>query len=107
MPGSQRVQDWIAGFEHSTCAVIVGLIHRAHRAGIATSPAAVVLDAAQLGTVLGALADAAKYRRKEAGQWWANCQASPVEARETHLDDLDAAQAYEGLARRLGEAADA
>ena len=61
--------------------MIVGLIHRAHRVGTATSPAAVVLDAAQLGTVLGALADAAKYRRKEAGHWWADCQASPVEAR--------------------------
>ena len=102
MPGSQLVQDKIAGFEDSTCGVIVGLIHRARRADIATSPAAVVLDAAQLGTVLSALADAAEYRRKEAGHWWADCQASPAEARETHLDDLDAAQAYEGTAARRG-----
>ena len=87
--------------------MIIGLIHGARRAGIATSPAAVVLDAAQLGTVLGALADAAEYRRKEAGHWWADCQASPAEVRETHLDDLDATQAYEGLAQRLGEAAGA
>ncbi len=107
MPCGQLVQDKIAGFEDSTCGAIVGLIHRASRADIATSPAAVVLDAAQLGTVLGALADAAEYRRKEAGHWWADCQASPAEALETHLDDLDATQAYEGLAQRLGEAADA
>ena len=106
-PTMPEFLDWIAGFEDSTCAVIVGLIHRARQAGIAASPAAVVLDAAQLGTVLGTLADAAEYRRKEAGQWCADCAASPPEACEEHLDELDAAQIYDELARRLGEAADA
>ena len=81
-------------------AVVCGLIHRAHQAG-----PGVTLGAAQLGRVLAALADAAEYRRKEAGQWCADCAASPPEACEDHSDDLDAVQAYDALTAELRQAA--
>jgi hypothetical protein len=55
-------------------------------------------------TMRGALADAAEYRRKEAAQWCAGCEASPAEACEEHLDELDAAQAYDDLAAQLTDA---
>ena len=63
---------------------------------------AVTLTAGQLATVLDALADAEEYRRKEAAQWCADCESSPAEACGQHLDDLDAAQAYEALGAGLG-----
>ena len=105
-----RILAWLAGWGPETCAVIAGLIHRAHLAGLAVNAAAlderpVTLARDRAAIVARALADAEKYRMREAGQWCADCQASPAEACETHLDDLDAAQAYGELARRLGEAA--
>jgi len=153
-----RILDWLSGWESSTCAVVAGLISRAHatppeaaagaetrilsevRAVLAafdwehgdrqlaleaierivlagSAPAqepaalasagpvpAVTLTAGQLATVLDALADAGEYRRKEAAQWCADCESSPAEACGQHLDDLDAAQAYEALGAGLGGA---
>lgn len=81
--------------------------HRAGRAmdAPAVPPAAVTLDAEQLRTVLDALADGAAYRRWEAGRWCSDCETSPAEACETHLDDLDAAGGYESLLRQLRQEA--
>jgi hypothetical protein len=51
--------------------------------------------------VIGAVADAAEYRRKEATQWCADCESSPAEACAQHLDDLGAAEASDKLAAEL------
>ena len=61
----------------------------------------VTITTAQLGRVLGTLADAARYRRFGAAQWCADCEMSPAGACGQHLGDLDAAQAYDELARQL------
>ena len=52
----EQVLVWLAGWEPWVCAVIAGLISRAHR----------VLDAGQLGTMLDALDVAADYKRDRA-----------------------------------------
>ena len=100
----RRILAWLASWEPSTCAVITGLIARSYDAGAARAGASVTLTAEQLATVLDALADAEEYRRKEAAQWCADCESSPAEACEQHLDDLDAASAYEALGAELGGA---
>jgi hypothetical protein len=64
--------------------------------GRSISPA----DAAVLGQ---AIADAEAYRRKRAGDWCADCAGSPAEACDTHLDDLDQADAYAELGRQMQE----
>jgi hypothetical protein len=62
--------------------------------GRSISPA----DAATLGQ---ALADAEAYRRERAAAYCYDCSAAPQEACETHLDDLDRADAYAELGRQL------
>ena len=62
--------------------------------GRAISPA----DAVTIGQ---ALADAERYRRRRVEDWCADCAGSPAEACDTHLDDLDQADAYAGLGRQL------
>jgi hypothetical protein len=103
-PFDRRVLDWLSGWESSTCAVVAGLVSRAHDSGRARAGAGVTLTAEQLATVLDALADAGEYRRKEAAQWCADCESSPAAACGEHLDDLDAASAYEALGAELGGA---
>ena len=56
-----------------------------------------------LGTVLGALADAATWLERRAGQWCGGCENSPTGCCEQHLDDLDAATRYRSLGRTLGD----
>jgi hypothetical protein len=66
----------------------------------------VTLTAGQAEDVLGALADAATYRRRQAGEACAGCDANPDEGVcPDHLDDIDLADAYDGLARELRQEA--
>ena len=67
--------------------------------GRTVSPA----DAVILGQ---ALADAEAYRRDRAGAWCADCQHHPAGACEGHVDDLDQADAYAGLAAQLQQEED-
>ena len=57
-------------------------------------------------TLARALADAERYRRRRVEDWCADCAGSPAEACGTHLDDLDQADTYVGLARQLQQEAD-
>ncbi len=95
-----RILIWPAGFEPETCAVVAGLITRAHQAGTAvTGERPVSLTAAQAAAgVRRALADAEVYRRQRATAWCADCESSPAGECTDHVDDLDAADAYRDLA---------
>jgi hypothetical protein len=64
--------------------------------GRALSPA----DAAIVGQ---ALADAERGRRAQAAARCADCEAHPAAACESHVDDLDQADAYAELGRQLQE----
>jgi hypothetical protein len=67
-----RILLWLAGYEPSTCAVIAGLITRAHTGG------ASALAPEQVATVLDALDVAADYKRDRAANC-PDCGASPAE----------------------------
>ena len=100
-----RILIWLAGFEPETCAVVAGLIARAHQAGTAvTGERLVTLTAAQAAAVRRALADAEAYRRQRAAAWCADCESSPAGACTDHVDDLDAADGYRDLAAGLARA---
>jgi hypothetical protein len=60
-----------------------------------------VLTTAQLGTMLGALDDAAAARMDRAAAWCDDCRAAPDECCEGHAGDLDVADAYRQVAREL------
>lgn len=60
--------------------------------------------AAWLPTVLGALDHAEQLMRERAEAFCETCSTSPAEACREHLDQLDTADAYRELARRLGGA---
>jgi hypothetical protein len=62
----ERIIGWLAGYEPGTCAVIAGLIARAH----AAQPPA--LTETQLATVLDALAEALRSASSDAGQFSAH-----------------------------------
>ncbi len=64
----------------------------------------VLLAPAELGTVLDGLAVAAEYRRYRASLTCQACAEHPAELCEDHQADLDAAEAYEDLAARIGGA---
>ena len=97
-----RILTWLAGFEPETCAVVAGLITRAHQAGTAvTGERPVTLTAAQAAIVRRALADAEVHRRQRAAAWCADCESSPAGECTDHVDDLDAADAYRDLASGL------
>ena len=61
----------------------------------------VTLTAAQAAVLAKALADAERYRRDCGSAWCADCAASPVGACLDHLEDLDRAEAYRGIAAEL------
>jgi hypothetical protein len=67
--------------------------------GRALSPADAVI-------VRQALADAELGRRAQAAAWCADCEAHPAGACESHVDDLDQADAYRELAAALERDAD-
>lgn len=66
-----------------------------HAAGVVT------ITTAQAAVIAQALTDAASYRRKHVEDWCADCEAHPAGACETHVNDLDQADAYEALLRAL------
>lgn len=63
----------------------------------------VAITTAQAVIVRQALADAEQYRRMRAAAWCANCATAPAGACKSHLDDLDAADAYRDLAAELAK----
>jgi hypothetical protein len=62
-----------------------------HARGTAT------IATAQAAVIRQALADAEAYRRRRAGDWCGDCATVPAGACDTHLDDLDQADAYAEL----------
>jgi len=73
---------------------------------VTTSAAAdgsAALSPADLVQVLGALEHAAAFLRERAGQHCDSCSVHPAGACQSHVDDLDQADAYRALAGRLGE----
>jgi hypothetical protein len=91
-----RILGWLAQWEPQTCAVVAGLITRARQA------AGIVLDPVELECVLDALADAAAYRKRQAGEACADCDAAADEHLcPDHLADYDAADCYDDLAELL------
>ncbi len=96
-----RILIWLAGFEPEACAVVAGLITRAHHAETAvTGERSVSLTAAQ-AAVRRALADAEVYRRQRTAAWCTGCESSPTGECTDHMHDLDAADAYRDLASGL------
>ena len=88
-----RILLWLAGWEPQTCAVIAGLIGRAHQA---SAP----LDPGQLGTILDALDVAADYKRGRAANC-PDCDASPADLCTTCEWRLARADEYDALAGAL------
>jgi len=62
------------------------------------------LAPADLIEVLGALEHAATLLRERAAAWCDDCTRHPAGACESHVEDLDQADAYAALAARLGGA---
>ena len=85
-----RILVWLAGWEPSTCAVVAGLITRAHRL---TDPRPALLRAA--------LADAIAYREGRGATECADCDAAPAGLCGDHTDDMAKAADYQVLAREL------
>jgi hypothetical protein len=70
-----------------------------HAAGVVT------ITTAQAAVIAQALDDAESYRRKRAADWCSDCETAPEGACQDHLDDLDAADAYAELGRRMQQEA--
>jgi hypothetical protein len=96
----QRILRWLAGWEPATCAVVAGLISRAH-GGQATAGIAVFPEGPRQ-TMLAALADAVAYRTAGADARCEDCMAHPAGCCDPHADDLEQADAYRDLAREIG-----
>ncbi len=90
----QRILLWPAGWEPSTCAVVAGLITRAH---------ARVLDQDDRRTVLDALDVAADYKRDMAANC-SECGTCPGGLCTTCEWRMNAADAYDRVAATLREA---
>jgi hypothetical protein len=67
---------------------------------------ALTLTAAELVTVLDALADGSEYRTNLGCSYCLDCSQHPAELCEDHAADLDAAGRYDALAARLADAGD-
>ena len=61
------------------------------------------ITTAQAAVIRQALADAEAYRRKRACDWCRDCATVPAGACDSHLDDLDQADAYATLGKQLQE----
>ena len=88
-----RIVSWLAGWEDAICAVVAGLIGRAH--------AATALDDDDQAVILAALADAAEAIRERA-DYCPACQERLTGRCAGHADQLRRAAAYDALAGRLG-----
>jgi hypothetical protein len=93
----QQIVGWLAAYEPSTCAVVAGLVSRAHAAGRSRQ----VLPAGELATIAEALGEAAGLIRQQAATC-SDCAASPAEVCGDHELALDRAEEYERLAGLLG-----
>jgi hypothetical protein len=96
-----RILHWLAGYEDSTCAVIAGLVGRAHAAGAAILAGNAGLTPDQLATALDALDVAADYRRDRV-ETCPDCPGRPEGLCSTCEWRLDRADEYDALARDLG-----
>jgi hypothetical protein len=94
----QRLAD-----EHASRQAIAEAAVTSLRTLAAGAGPGVTLSAAQLATVLAALADADQYRHQRAAAVCAACDSSPQEVCPLHLADLDAADVYNGLRVQLGQ----
>ena len=91
-----RILLWLAGWEPATCAVVAGLITRAHQG------AGIGIRGADLGVVRQALADASAWRAwKAEGAGCGDCQRLDPGRGADHAADDEMAAAYEALLRRL------
>lgn len=105
-----RIVEWLAQWEDSVCAVIAGWVTRAYLAKLGEARAIlagenlVTITTAQVRVAVKALEDAEGYRRLRADQWCGNCETAPAGACDDHLNDLDLADAYRGLADELARA---
>jgi hypothetical protein len=100
----RRILAWLAGFEPETCAVVVGLIARAHPPASGDLRSAVLagnidLTPEQLRTVLDALNVAADYKRDRA----ATCPDCAADVCGTCAWRLHLADEYDALAETLQE----
>ena len=102
-----RILGWLAGWEPATCAVVAGLITRAHPPASGDLRPAVLagnldLTQAEIATVLDALDVAADYKRDRAASC-PDCDASPADLCGTCEWRLAVADEYDALAARIGE----
>lgn len=88
-----RILLWLAGWEPSTCAVIAGLITRAHHGSEQLTPE-------QRATILDALNVAADHKRDRAANC-PDCEVSPAELCGTCEWRLARADEYDALAEAL------
>ena len=78
------------------------LVDAGHEAEVAwCDPPGRAISPADAAVLARALADAERYRRRRVEDWCADCAGSPAEACDTHLDELDQADAYAELGRQL------
>jgi hypothetical protein len=77
---------------------------RGSRTASGTDPGGVTtIVPADLGVVLGALADAATFHEERATSWCVTCRDHPANLCEEHAADLDAVARYRSLGRALGD----
>ncbi|MHB1431499.1 MAG: hypothetical protein ACYCVZ_05215 [Streptosporangiaceae bacterium] len=93
----ERIATWLAGWEPHVVAVIASWITRA-----AARPPALGLTPRDRRTILAALAEAADAREAAASACCEDCASAPAGACDRHADDIDQADAYRALARRIG-----
>jgi len=96
------MEGWHHFRGNGTTASPVKIYDAGHEASAAwCEPPGRAISPADAVTIGQALDDAEAYRRRRAGDWCADCAGSPAGACDPHLDDLDQADVYAGLARQL------
>jgi hypothetical protein len=106
-----RIVSWLAGWEPGTCAVIAGLISRAHAAGCRGQAVGAEargvdlagncgLSAGKVATLLAALADATELICEQAA-WCCECAVAPSALCGVHEEALARAEDYDRLAGLL------
>ena len=93
----QRIMSWLSGWEESVCAVIAGWITRAGE-----RPRALGLTPRDRRIILAALTEAADYREGRSALFCEACQSADAGACDEHATDIDQAEQFRALARRLG-----
>jgi hypothetical protein len=106
-----RIVSWLSGWEPGTCAVIAGLISRAHLAGRGGRAVGAEvrgadlagnsgLSAGKAAIVLAALADAAELICEQAAWCW-ECEVAPSALCGVHEEALARAEDYDRIAGLL------